>query len=234
MSRRRAADEPPGLPAKYTWVVYLVPACILAMYVIAHVVDLPEWAIPLGGIGIPAVVILFIAARVENRRRRARGLVPAREGYSAKVELLAAQLREHAKELEAAQTFGDEVPLPFTLQSYLDEVRRTASEADHHQFLPKLKLTRSLMDEADVRHQVETIRAAADECDRYAADVKRRGGVYKSSRGQLAGCSVMLIATAAGGIWMIRSEDYRPWGIGVVMAAAVLTFALAGSQRDPA
>ena len=89
-----------------------------------------------------------------------------------------------------------------------------------------------LSDPLAVKTQVARSRSSADELDAYAADVKKRGGIYRSDQNP-AGCFAVIVLMFLGGGFLIWKAQWE-WGIGLVVLAALSIWMMVGSQREPA
>jgi hypothetical protein len=189
--------------------------------------------------GVPMGLVTVTALAYGRWSRRRAGLVPARSGFSAKVDLLAQKLRERAEEIDAAQRFPKELAELSELESLAGEVRNTAKQMDKRDVGRTLTHdafrggTTDQAQRADWRERAALLRDAANELSAYAEDVRARGGIYKTKPGETLGCAVVLLAMGGAGAWMVLSVPSAfGWGIALVVLTTVLGFAMVGSQTE--
>lgn len=244
-------DQLPGLSTRYLPLILLWPALIAVAKGLSFLFpSLDEGLLFAGPFVGTAVVFAIVAVRDSNRKRRAAGLVPKDSGFSAQVDLVAAKLRERAGELEQAIRFNREVKIPFALEEYLKEVRNTASTMDRRELVTGLTL--SIPQEASLGHgpldrpslsaiesHLTKLHGAAAELEKYAGEVRARGGVYRATENQLAGCGAVIAAIAIAGGWLAwhgwpaRSGGFW-WGLALVVTAVLLGWVIQAMQREPA
>jgi hypothetical protein len=156
------------------------------------------------------------------------------------VLLVATKLRERAQEIEAALRFSREVSGQLELESMTNEVRRTAQELDKRELVAFLTHEHFVGGETegigrgDWPGRPARLREAADELEAYAKDVRERGGLFKGKPHEVGGCLLVLLAMGASGAWLIFVGGSWFWGVALVGATCFLTWALIGSQTDPA
>lgn len=178
-----------------------------------------------------AFVLIAISAYSTYRNKRKAGLKSVTRGYSAKIDVVAARLKEHVQAVENAMEFGKAFPyLPWEFESAAKDSFREASVQDRSELVPYLfsalqqgrdigRKFDDLGDEAEERGEtqiqipeslkqttneyLESLRKAAGELEQYAESVRARGGLFHQPRQKLAGCIVYLCAYTAGGIYLI-------------------------------
>jgi hypothetical protein len=229
-------DSLPGLSTRYMPLILLLPALILVAFGLGFLFpSFPAGPLIAGSFVLTAVTTLVVAVHDRNRKRRKAGLVPKKEGFSAKVELLATKLRERADEIDQAVQFNRHVNLPFPLQGYLDEIRKTASEVDHRQILADLDVSvpLNLTDAVATSSHVQKLRDVSAELETYAADVRKRGGIYRVNAKQRIGCFAFISLVFLGGAYLIWISQVW-WGVAVLGIAVFGLWAAIGSQSEQA
>ncbi len=229
-------DALPGLSPRYIWLIVLFPALLGVAFGLNFVFpSVPQGPLLAGPFVLTAVITIAVAVHDRNRKRRKAGLVPKKEGFSAKVELLATKLRERAGEIDQAVQFNRHVNISFPLQGYLVEMRKTASEVDHRQILADLDVSVPLIltDAVATSSHVQKLRDAATELETYAADVRQRGGIYRVDAKQRLGCFAFISLVFLGGVYLIWISRVW-WGVAVLAVAAFGLWAAIGSQGEAA
>jgi hypothetical protein len=233
------------------WMAYVLIALPVAGMGLAFLLS---WAFP----GLPESVgiaiwggtpIAFVVAYAVVRGRRARraaGLVPDRSGYTASVELLAVKLRERAEAIERSLRFGHAPEDARELQSFADEVKVPAERFDRRELMAGLDVSHPLETylgggpkpegaDAALAAHARALRIAATEAEAYAAELRAKGGLFRSSPGEALGCSVVLLASFGWGAWLLRSGfkagELSILGAGLVLGSLVLLLALVANLR---
>jgi hypothetical protein len=226
--------------------MYVVPLLFPAGFFVAFGLGrlfpgLPDGAFAALAILGPMACVTGYAFWSKARDRRAAGLVPAAGGYSAQLSLLATKLRERADEIDAALRFGREVSWGHELESFAEELRRTAQQLERRELAAFLTHDSFVggstegVAKADWLPRAQRLREAAAEIEAYAEDVRARGGVFRGKPHEVVGCSIVLLAMAAGAAWLIFvAGGWFWWGVALVGLTSLLTWALFGSQTDPA
>ena len=229
-------DALPGLSPRYIWLIALFPALLGVAFGLGFLFpSLPQGPLIAGVFVLTAVITIAVAVHDRNRKRRKAGLVPKKEGFSAKVELLATKLRERADEIDQAVQFNRHVNLLFPLQGYLAEIRKTASEVDHRQIVANLDVSvpLNLTDALATSSHLQKLRDAATELETYAADVRQRGGIYRADAKQRIGCFASIALVCLGSVYLIWISQVW-WGVAVLAIAAFGLWVAMGSQGEPA
>ncbi len=181
---------------------------------------------------IGGVLATVVTITVRENLRQERRFIPKTAGFSRKLDQLAVRLRDHAAAIETAAKEGEEVPhLPRAIAGFAKELQRLALKQGRRE-LPSLDGLEEITDPA-------RFRAAARDGERYAREVRARGGIFKLGVMELIYGSALLIAALAWGCWLV----WRTWdepsivffgGVFLVVSSVGLMIGLVKSQRDPA
>jgi len=183
-----------------------------------------DFKIPLG-MFVALIVTVAVGVRENRRDERAAGLLPAKSGFSAEVEVLAEKLRDRATSIENDLRFGKFVEsIDPTLLGVWQSVQTTARDRDHHE-----------LQSIDF-NDPEAVRALASKLDVYVRDLRSRPSIHHMTPKEFRNGIIGMIVIGAAGAFMAYklAGNYRGCGV-IMLIGAVLMIALGiMAQREPA